>query len=421
MLNNYVVMNVVDRMLNEERTYSKYDITIQSGCALTNQRIAMRADDEGDNISDRNPVYSELTALYWVWKHEKAEYIGWSHYRRRIEISEEELEELMQQGIDVIMPQPLNLFVSVKEQYIEDGTLDAWNVMIQVLKELEPEYYETAKIIFEQNMLFPYCMGIYKYSYFEKYCSWLFPILEEVYARLNGRLDVYHNRYVAFIAERLNSLYFLHHSNNCKYAICECTILESMDRSVDEVGKLDEKEVVQKVKDLLKKYQTHKALFYLRDVITENRVVLTSQIVLEYKILNLLRYENRYSSVTMCNYSCNIECLEVHYLNLHRYLLRLMLDDGMYRDQMWRYLLKTQTTCYALFFIVDNEIEDKIAAFKCLTQLYCQNGQVKEMLLCMAKVCELEFNEKNLWDKFVRFNDQIERIKFPEDVKEWFK
>ena len=39
-------------------------------------------DDSGDNISDRNPGYSELTALYWMWKHCDADNIGICHYRR---------------------------------------------------------------------------------------------------------------------------------------------------------------------------------------------------------------------------------------------------------------------------------------------------------------------------------------------------
>lgn len=37
----------------------------------------------GDNISEKNPFYSEMTAQYWAWKNvHDCEYIGFCHYRR---------------------------------------------------------------------------------------------------------------------------------------------------------------------------------------------------------------------------------------------------------------------------------------------------------------------------------------------------
>lgn len=38
---------------------------IQAGKALTDIRIADICDNEGDNISEKNVNYSELSALYW--------------------------------------------------------------------------------------------------------------------------------------------------------------------------------------------------------------------------------------------------------------------------------------------------------------------------------------------------------------------
>lgn len=40
-------------------------------------------DDNGDNISAKNPEYSELTGLYWAWQNQRDEdIIGLEHYRR---------------------------------------------------------------------------------------------------------------------------------------------------------------------------------------------------------------------------------------------------------------------------------------------------------------------------------------------------
>ena len=40
---------------------------------------------EGDNIDDLNPLYNEITCLYYLWKHHgETDYVGLEHYRRAI-------------------------------------------------------------------------------------------------------------------------------------------------------------------------------------------------------------------------------------------------------------------------------------------------------------------------------------------------
>ena len=50
-----------------------YLYPIQVGTALSGKKLpGMLHDDEGDNISERNKTYCELTAQYWAWKNEEA-------------------------------------------------------------------------------------------------------------------------------------------------------------------------------------------------------------------------------------------------------------------------------------------------------------------------------------------------------------
>ena len=70
---------------HKESDFLQSDIfqPIQVGCALTNVRIPNTLrDDTGDNISDLNKMYCELTAQYWAWKNLESEYYGFFHYRR---------------------------------------------------------------------------------------------------------------------------------------------------------------------------------------------------------------------------------------------------------------------------------------------------------------------------------------------------
>ncbi len=39
-------------------------------------------DNTGQNISDKNSEFSELTGLYWAWKNVDAANLGLAHYRR---------------------------------------------------------------------------------------------------------------------------------------------------------------------------------------------------------------------------------------------------------------------------------------------------------------------------------------------------
>lgn len=44
--------------------------------------IGFTPDSTGDNISAKNPMYCELTGLYWAWKNLSCDYIGLVHYSR---------------------------------------------------------------------------------------------------------------------------------------------------------------------------------------------------------------------------------------------------------------------------------------------------------------------------------------------------
>lgn len=62
--------------------HNPYLVPVQVNSARAKTRMDMEHDDEGDNISLKNPEYCELTAQYWEWKNVDADYYGLCHYRR---------------------------------------------------------------------------------------------------------------------------------------------------------------------------------------------------------------------------------------------------------------------------------------------------------------------------------------------------
>ena len=74
----------------------KYGIPIEVGAQNRTSFIYPIHDDTGDNISQENEYYGELTGLYWVWKNVKIEdtdIIGFCHYNKALNISSKKIKK----------------------------------------------------------------------------------------------------------------------------------------------------------------------------------------------------------------------------------------------------------------------------------------------------------------------------------------
>ena len=57
-------------------------VPLLSGSVQHSDDFGYLRDDSGDNISDLNDYYAEMTGEYWVWKNSDADIVGFCHYRR---------------------------------------------------------------------------------------------------------------------------------------------------------------------------------------------------------------------------------------------------------------------------------------------------------------------------------------------------
>lgn len=209
----YRACSHMDKQLHTDLSEYDWEIPIQVGAALTQTRISRICDDCGENISIKNKEYCELTALYWIWKNDMSKYVGLCHYRRHFRLNQNILQLIDASNIDVILTIPVLNFPNVRTIYVHDHIEEDWNIMMRAISDLAPDYYETAKSLQDGVFYYAYNMFIARKEILNDYCEWLFPILNycEVECFDKDDRNNYQRRYIGFLAERLMSIYFLHH------------------------------------------------------------------------------------------------------------------------------------------------------------------------------------------------------------------
>lgn len=216
----YVVHSIWDKPLKEKAILHNFEIPIQVGASLTDIKMFPIRDNLGENISGKNTQYCELTALYWIWKNDTSKYVGLSHYRRRFEITEKQIEKILRSDIDIIVTVPVLNLESVRQQYCSDHEEKDWNTMIEAIKVLYPEYLDSAEKVQHGIYYYAYNMFIARKKILDGYCEWLFPILFYCETKIGSKSDKYQNRYIGFLAERLLTIYF-EHNKQYKLAIVQ--------------------------------------------------------------------------------------------------------------------------------------------------------------------------------------------------------
>lgn len=168
-------------------------------------------DNTGDQISDKNPNYCELTALYWIWKNEcpkmkSDDLISINHYRRWFkELKNPENIKSALSEADIILPEFEPYRESVYEQYcIDSGFGKDLERVRQIISELYPDDVRYFDQVMEQAGIHQYNMMIASSQEFSDFCSWIFPILFELEKGLDlSGYNDYQKRIYGFLSERL--------------------------------------------------------------------------------------------------------------------------------------------------------------------------------------------------------------------------
>lgn len=193
------------QVCKEEKNYI---VSIQTGAALTKERIARLTDNTGVHISDKNRTYCELTALYWGWKNGNHKIWGLCHYRRKFSFQDWREIEVLLKKYDWITAMPYCFRCTLEEEYQRAHQKEDLALLKEILKKRKDDSYKAALEVLAKNILYPYNMLIATQEKMDTYCNWLFDILFQVeQKRAYFSNSAYQQRYMGFLAERLMTIY----------------------------------------------------------------------------------------------------------------------------------------------------------------------------------------------------------------------
>jgi len=175
-----------------------------------------------------------LTALYWIWKQklavealpdrENRQYFGLAHYRRLLALSQDDLLRLVDNDVDVVMPYPLLYEPDIRAHYKRYLNEADWRAMLRALNELQPVYAAAFSEILAQQYLYNFNIILARKSVLREYCEWLFPILERVEELSVPKGCDREDRYIGYMGETLETLYFMKNAEKYTIVHTECEL-----------------------------------------------------------------------------------------------------------------------------------------------------------------------------------------------------
>ena len=199
--------------------------------------LGFQKDNTGENISDKNAQFCELTGLYWAWKNLDADFIGLVHYRRYFKgiggkkavkksdnenklfdkvLTYKQFRPLMD-DYKIIVPKKRRYYIETLEKhYAHNHYIEELDTAKEVMLKKYPEYADAYDRAIHRTWGYMFNMMIMKKELLDDYCTWLFDILFEMTERLNAsssneknhnheapKLTPFENRLPGRVSERI--------------------------------------------------------------------------------------------------------------------------------------------------------------------------------------------------------------------------
>ncbi|MCQ2530421.1 MAG: DUF4422 domain-containing protein [Lachnospiraceae bacterium] len=171
-------------------------VPVQAGAAMHDPIDGYPGDNTGDNIGEKNPLYCELTCIYWAWKNLEADYLGLAHYRRHFSIggsgdkwqkilTKVQAENLLQKA-DVVLPQKrFYVIETLYSHYAHSHYAIDLDTTKAVIADICPEYSKAFDDVMKRRSAHMFNMCIMKRELLDDYLTWMFGVLKVVEERLD--------------------------------------------------------------------------------------------------------------------------------------------------------------------------------------------------------------------------------------------
>lgn len=202
-------------------------------------------DDTGENISNQNRNYCELTALYWVWKNQNRignpDYIGLMHYRRVLKFADtyknyyitnnKDLKTFFDEHeFDLILTKPKICFSIVNDvcsknvytHFCQEHGTRLTHIMLDCVKDKYPEMRDSLNyVMFGVEKISWYNIFVAEKNLFNSYCEWLFDILSEINSRCIAEgFEMDTSRMMGYYGEVLLNVFFNYYEKEKRIKIC---------------------------------------------------------------------------------------------------------------------------------------------------------------------------------------------------------
>lgn len=182
------------------------------------EALPYQPDNTGENISEKNPSFCELTGLYWAWKNLDCDYLGLAHYRRHFTVrskgyqkkhtpmecvlSSKELNCLIPK-YKIIVPQKRNYYIeTLYSHYAHTHYAEHLDITRDIIREKYPDYLDAFDQVMKQTSGYMFNMYIMEKKLSDQYCEWLFDILFELEKRVGERdYSAFQGRFFGRVSE----------------------------------------------------------------------------------------------------------------------------------------------------------------------------------------------------------------------------